>query len=75
MGFSEKQRQILKLPYAGKTALICDGTVRSRKTAVMSLYFLLWAIQGISCSLIRGFVRGFGLVWLAGSNFHRSHGD
>lgn len=44
MGFSEKQRQILKFPYSGKTALICDGAIRSGKTSVMSLSFILWAM-------------------------------
>lgn len=44
MGFSQKQRQILRWPYSGKTALICDGAVRSGKTSVMSLSFLLWAM-------------------------------
>lgn len=44
MGFSEKQREILKFPYSGKTALICDGAIRSGKTSVMSLSFILWAM-------------------------------
>ena len=41
---SEKQIQVLKWPYQGKRALICDGAVRSGKTSVMSLSFLLWAM-------------------------------
>lgn len=44
MGFSEKQREILKFPYSNYTALICDGAVRSGKTSVMSLSFFLWAM-------------------------------
>lgn len=45
MGFSEKQRQILRFPYMrGYDALICDGAVRSGKTSVMSLSFFLWAM-------------------------------
>lgn len=44
MGFSEKQRKILKFPYSDKTALICDGAIRSGKTSVMSLSFILWAM-------------------------------
>ena len=32
MGFSEKQRAVLRWPYTGKSALICDGAVRSGKT-------------------------------------------
>ena len=44
MGLSPKQQQILRWPYTGKTALICDGAVRSGKTSVMSLSFVLWAM-------------------------------
>lgn len=45
MGLSEKQLEILKWPYRGKTALICDGAVRSGKTSIMSLSFILWAMN------------------------------
>ena len=48
MGFSEKQRQILRFPYSPYEALICDGAVRSGKTSVMSLSFLLWAMGAFS---------------------------
>ena len=41
MGFSEKQREILRFPYRDYDALICDGAVRSGKTSVMSLSFFL----------------------------------
>ena len=41
---SEKQLDILRWPYTGKSALICDGVVRSGKTSVMSLSFILWAM-------------------------------
>ena len=44
MAFSSKQRQILRFPYTGYDALICDGAVRSGKTSVMSLSFALWAM-------------------------------
>ena len=44
MGLSEKQLKILRWPYTGRRALICDGAVRSGKTSVMSLSFLLWAM-------------------------------
>ena len=44
MGLSEKQLEILRWPYTGRRALICDGAVRSGKTSVMSLSFLLWAM-------------------------------
>ena len=41
---SSKQLQVLTWPYQGKRALICDGAVRSGKTSIMSLSFLLWAM-------------------------------
>ena len=44
MGFSDKQRAILKFPYTGYDAIIADGAVRSGKTSVMSLSFFLWAM-------------------------------
>ena len=44
MGFSEKQRQVLRFPYTSYDALICDGAVRSGKSSVMSLSFLLWGM-------------------------------
>lgn len=51
MGFSEKQREILRFPYRGYDALICDGAVRSGKTSIMSLSFFLWAMSNFSgCS-------------------------
>lgn len=49
--FSEKQIEILRWPYTGETALICDGAVRSGKTSIMSLSFILWAMGGFDkCS-------------------------
>nr|UYL83170.1 MAG: terminase large subunit [Caudoviricetes sp.] len=44
--FSEKQMRVLRWPYREpeKRAIICDGAVRSGKTSVMSLSFLLWAM-------------------------------
>lgn len=45
MGFSKKQLEVLRFPYSGYEALICDGAVRSGKTSVMSLSFLLWAMD------------------------------
>ena len=52
MGFSEKQRKILRFPYMkGYDALICDGAVRSGKTSIMSLSFFLWAMSSFNgCS-------------------------
>lgn len=45
MGFSKKQKQILYFPYSDKSALICDGAVRSGKTSVMGLSFFLWTMS------------------------------
>ena len=45
MGLSKKQKQILTFPRTNKTALICDGAVRSGKTSVMALSFLLWVMH------------------------------
>lgn len=42
--FSKKQAQILKFAYSEEETLICDGAVRSGKTVVMSLAFVLWAM-------------------------------
>lgn len=44
MGFSEKQKEIMRFPYSKYDALICDGAVRSGKTSIMSLSFFLWAM-------------------------------
>ena len=44
MGFSAKQREIMRFPYSKFDALICDGAVRSGKTSIMSLSFFLWAM-------------------------------
>ena len=45
---SEKQMRILRWPYEGRRALICDGAVRSGKTSIMSLSFALWAMGRFS---------------------------
>ena len=51
MALSEKQREIMKFPYTGYDALICDGAVRSGKTSIMSLSFFLWAMGNFNgCS-------------------------
>lgn len=43
---SDKQAQILLFPLQdGYDALICDGAVRSGKTSMMSLSFVLWAMR------------------------------
>ena len=46
--FSKKQLQVLSWwyrgsPYAGHTAVNCDGAVRSGKTLCMGISFILWA--------------------------------
>lgn len=52
MALSKKQLEILRWPYVRKTALICDGAVRSGKTSIMSLAFVLWAMgQFENCNL------------------------
>lgn len=38
----------MEWPYTGHRALICDGAVRSGKTSVMSLSFVLWAMGAFS---------------------------
>lgn len=43
--FSRKQLQILAFPNSQYDALICDGSVRSGKTSVMSVAFVLWAMR------------------------------
>jgi PBSX family phage terminase large subunit len=43
--FSPKQAEILRFAYNDEETLICDGAVRSGKTIVMSLAFVLWAMS------------------------------
>lgn len=48
--FSEKQKMVLTwwmedAPYKDKDGIICDGSIRSGKTTVMSLSFVLWAMS------------------------------
>lgn len=45
MGFSRKQKQILTFPTTKYTSLICDGAVRSGKTSVMAVSFILWIMH------------------------------
>lgn len=52
MMFSQKQLAVLEWPYQDKSALICDGAVRSGKTSIMSLSFVLWAMGAFDgCAL------------------------
>lgn len=46
--FSKKQLQILAFPKSKYDALICDGSIRAGKTSVMSVAFVLWAMQNFS---------------------------
>ncbi len=48
-GFSQKQKMVLtwwtdESPYKDKDGIICDGSIRSGKTTVMSLSFVIWAM-------------------------------
>lgn len=40
-----KQKEILDFVKSDDTFLICDGSVRSGKTTIMSIAFLLWAME------------------------------
>lgn len=42
---SKKQRQIMEFAQSEDIALICDGSVRSGKTTIMALTFVLWAMN------------------------------
>ena len=44
-GFSEKQLQVLQFGYQNYDGLICDGTIRSGKTSVITIAFVLWAMS------------------------------
>lgn len=44
MALSEKQLAIMKFPYTKYDAIIADGAVRSGKTSIMSVSFILWAM-------------------------------
>lgn len=82
MGFSEKQREILRFPYRPQyQALICDGAVRSGKTSVMSLSFFLWAMSEFSgnafafCGKSVGAVERNLVTPLMGVQYLRQHFD
>ena len=52
-GFSPKQLMVLKFPYTDYDALIADGAIRSGKTSVMSLSYVLWAMNNFNnCNFI-----------------------
>lgn len=55
--FSKKQNQVLTWwmfgsPHAGKDAIICDGSVRAGKTVVMSLSYIMWAMETFNGELL-----------------------
>lgn len=82
VGFSEKQREILRFPYRPQyQALICDGAVRSGKTSVMSLSFFLWAMSEFSgnafafCGKSVGAVERNLVTPLMGVQYLRQHFD
>jgi PBSX family phage terminase large subunit len=48
--FSKKQKQVLtwwrdESPHKDKDGIICDGSVRAGKTVVMSLSYVMWAME------------------------------
>lgn len=45
MSLSEKQLDVLAFPYSSYQTLICDGSVRSGKTASMSVAFVTWIME------------------------------
>jgi PBSX family phage terminase large subunit len=45
MPISEKQLKILAFPYSGYQALICDGSIRSGKTSLMTVAFVDWMMR------------------------------
>lgn len=44
----EKQLKILAFPYSCYDAIICDGSIRSGKTSVMTVAFIDWAMSEFS---------------------------
>ena len=49
---SEKQAEIFKFAASEHNALICDGAVRSGKTAIMAAAFILWAMANYDKSFL-----------------------
>ena len=53
--FSRKQKQVLNWwtedsPHRGNDAIICDGAVRTGKTVIMSMSFVIWAMDTFNAS-------------------------
>lgn len=68
--FTSKQLKILtwwskNSPHSGKKGIICDGAVRSGKTLLMSLSFVMWAMANFD-----GYV--FGMAGKTVSSFRRN---
>ena len=68
--FSKKQKQVLTWwqegsPYKDRDAIICDGSVRSGKTSIMSLSFIIWAMEQHSS-------HNFGMAGKTISSFKRN---
>jgi len=45
MPFSQKQQEVLAFGYTPYDAVICDGSVRSGKSSVISIAYILWAMN------------------------------
>ena len=44
-GFSQKQLKVLQFGFTDYDGIIADGTIRSGKTSVMTIAFILWAMN------------------------------
>jgi PBSX family phage terminase large subunit len=44
-GFSKKQLEVLQFGFTDYDGVICDGTIRSGKTSVITIAFILWAMN------------------------------
>ena len=68
--FSKKQKQVLTWwtegsPYKNKDVIICDGSVRAGKTLIMSLSYILWAMESFNG-------KSFGMAGKTISSFKRN---
>lgn len=48
MSISHKQKQIMAFQYTKYDSIICDGAIRSGKTAFMTLSFVNWAMENFN---------------------------
>lgn len=46
--FSDKQLEVLKFGFEPYDGIICDGAIRSGKTSVVSIGFILWAMNNFT---------------------------